>query len=194
MPTCANFAYMSFNLYGEVGEFFSCLAKAIRKDIIEIEKDAIVVKPGKAQEWQQVRKDLLLELGDVLWQLSGLTVVLGAWLPSFDFVEDDDFVNNEDSFMRAASGLLDNVNAISHHYDNMLTYKRAVYKASNLEPVDIRHSLSNAVEDRFFVIVGHIARLANLLDSYLDEVAQHNLAKLADRQTRGVIDGSGDHR
>jgi NTP pyrophosphatase (non-canonical NTP hydrolase) len=39
--------------------------------------------------------------------------------------------------------------------------------------------------------------LTNILEDYgltLEEVAQYNIEKLTDRQTRGVIKGSGDYR
>jgi NTP pyrophosphatase (non-canonical NTP hydrolase) len=38
------------------------------------------------------------------------------------------------------------------------------------------------------------ACLADTLDVSLDEIGQQNLAKLADRNRRGVIGGSGDNR
>ena len=36
MPSCKNISYMLLNLVGEVGEFASKLAKAIRKDQLAI--------------------------------------------------------------------------------------------------------------------------------------------------------------
>jgi len=43
-------------------------------------------------------------------------------------------------------------------------------------------------------VLWYIARLAAELGASLDDVARLNLDKLADRATRGVIGGSGDHR
>lgn len=40
----------------------------------------------------------------------------------------------------------------------------------------------------------YLAVLADFFDLALSDVAKHNIAKLADRQRRGVIGGSGDHR
>lgn len=40
----------------------------------------------------------------------------------------------------------------------------------------------------------HLTQLVDCLDGTLDEVARANLDKLADRQARGVIGGSGDNR
>jgi NTP pyrophosphatase (non-canonical NTP hydrolase) len=40
----------------------------------------------------------------------------------------------------------------------------------------------------------YIAVIASFFDIPLDDVAQLNIAKLADRQRRGVIGGSGDGR
>ncbi|NLA43063.1 nucleoside triphosphate pyrophosphohydrolase family protein [Candidatus Saccharibacteria bacterium] len=43
-------------------------------------------------------------------------------------------------------------------------------------------------------VLWHLAVLADYFDISLDEVASRNIAKLADRQRRGVIGGSGDNR
>jgi NTP pyrophosphatase (non-canonical NTP hydrolase) len=43
-------------------------------------------------------------------------------------------------------------------------------------------------------VLWYAAVLANFLDLSLDDVAQRNIDKLADRQHRAVLGGSGDHR
>ncbi len=43
-------------------------------------------------------------------------------------------------------------------------------------------------------VLWYIAQLATELEINLDQVAQNNLAKLASRQERGVLGGSGDNR
>jgi NTP pyrophosphatase (non-canonical NTP hydrolase) len=43
-------------------------------------------------------------------------------------------------------------------------------------------------------VLWYAAVLADYLDLKLDDIAQANLAKLASRQTRGVLGGSGDNR
>lgn len=43
-------------------------------------------------------------------------------------------------------------------------------------------------------VLWYTAVLASFLDLSLDDVAQRNIDKLADRQRRAVIGGSGDHR
>lgn len=40
----------------------------------------------------------------------------------------------------------------------------------------------------------YLAVIADHFDLSLDDVAKHNIAKLADRQRRGVLGGSGDDR
>lgn len=78
MPTCDNFAYMAANLVGEVGEFHSKIAKLIRKGAIPlntpITEFAAAVIGGTTPEQ---REDIANELGDILWQLSSLAMVLG---------------------------------------------------------------------------------------------------------------------
>ncbi len=43
-------------------------------------------------------------------------------------------------------------------------------------------------------VMWHIAILANYFDISLEDVAQANIDKLASRQARGVLQGSGDNR
>ncbi len=43
-------------------------------------------------------------------------------------------------------------------------------------------------------VLWYLTQIAVELGFTLEEVAAHNIAKLADRQARGVIRGDGDHR
>lgn len=59
-------------------------------------------------------------------------------------------------------------------------------------------ALSEAQRDAMVLELGdvlwYIAAASHDLGVSLDEVAERNLQKLADRKRRGVIGGSGDHR
>ena len=78
MTTCTessrNFSYMMLNLVGEVGEFASKVAKAIRKEKCTIEGSRLFVDGKMAEDEIE---DLKREAGDCLWQLSGLCTVMG---------------------------------------------------------------------------------------------------------------------
>ena len=88
LPSSKNFSYMMLNLMGEVGEFSSKVAKAIRKEQMSIGE--VPVK-GEEPEWQKnkhfynmteedakpLEDGLKKEAGDILWQLSGLCTVMG---------------------------------------------------------------------------------------------------------------------
>lgn len=109
MTTCMessnNFAYMMLNLVGEVGEFASKVAKAIRKEqnvindnyldtcgepltqehvenlrqLSKEEQQAYCEQYVKKtfDEQAERTKELMKEAGDILWQLSGLCSVMG---------------------------------------------------------------------------------------------------------------------
>jgi NTP pyrophosphatase (non-canonical NTP hydrolase) len=76
---------MFLNLVGEVGEFASKVAKAVRKDQVKIgwweegkeadEND--LIPTGSFAEWDELKEELKKEAGDILWQLSGLCTVMG---------------------------------------------------------------------------------------------------------------------
>lgn len=87
MPSCENISYMLLNLVGEVGEFSSKIAKAIRKKQVSIgghtaiNRNCFTVRDDnpEALDFDILAFDdeLRKEAGDVLWQLSGLCSVMG---------------------------------------------------------------------------------------------------------------------
>ncbi len=76
MVSCDNFAYMFINLIGEVGEFASKIAKAIRKDKAMIDFNQLITERALAMTNEEVI-ELRKELGDCAWQLAGLCKVMG---------------------------------------------------------------------------------------------------------------------
>lgn len=89
METCMessnNFAYMFLNLVGEVGELSSKIAKGIRKNEMDIHRGHLL----KDDYNEEKNTELKYELGDILWQLSGLCSV-------FDYsLEDIAYMNLE---------------------------------------------------------------------------------------------------
>ena len=81
MPSCENFSYMMLNLVGEVGELASKVAKAIRKGTVEItsqyQSSSYLMPYMTEDEWLRFNQELMLEAGDILWQLSGLCHSMG---------------------------------------------------------------------------------------------------------------------
>lgn len=80
MTTCMessnNWSYMFLNLVGEVGEFASKVAKAIRKGNAEISHSKLL-RIGDTDMLAKQEEELMKEAGDILWQLSGLCTVMG---------------------------------------------------------------------------------------------------------------------
>ena len=76
MPSSNNFSYMFLNLVGEVGEFASKVAKAIRKGNAEISNSKLS-RIGDTDMLAKQEDELKKEAGDILWQLSGLCSVMG---------------------------------------------------------------------------------------------------------------------
>lgn len=76
MESSRNFSYMFLNLVGEMGEFASKIAKAIRKEKAVIDFNNLITERKDAMLEEEIA-DLRKELGDCLWQLSGLCTVMG---------------------------------------------------------------------------------------------------------------------
>ena len=81
-PTSNNFAYMFLNLVAEVGEFAGKVSKHIRKaegEISENQLDLFVfnAETGEREDWEAADHALMMEAGDILWQLSGLCEIMG---------------------------------------------------------------------------------------------------------------------
>jgi NTP pyrophosphatase (non-canonical NTP hydrolase) len=75
MPSSNNFSYMMLNLVGEVGEFASKVAKAIRKRKACIDDNNLELTefPTCIEQDEELKK----EAGDIFWQLSGICTVMG---------------------------------------------------------------------------------------------------------------------
>jgi NTP pyrophosphatase (non-canonical NTP hydrolase) len=67
---------MFLNLVGEVGEFASKVAKAIRKGNAEISHSKLS-RIGDTDMLATQDEELKKEAGDILWQLSGVCSVMG---------------------------------------------------------------------------------------------------------------------
>lgn len=77
MESCDNFAYMMLNLVGEVGEFSSKVAKAIRKEKKMIYScDLGTHRAAIEENDDEFMAELKKEAGDILWQLAGLCRVM----------------------------------------------------------------------------------------------------------------------
>lgn len=73
MSSSENFSYMFLNLVGEVGELASKVAKYIRKDKAVVVNNKLMLIDVPDEE----KEDLQKELGDILWQLSGVCSIFG---------------------------------------------------------------------------------------------------------------------
>ena len=91
MDSSRNMSYMALGLVGEVGEFASKIAKAIRKGQVYVgsELDGNLAYPsdsdmhyapsflGKDDKAYEFEKGLRAELGDCLWFCAGICEVMG---------------------------------------------------------------------------------------------------------------------
>lgn len=86
MSTCTesshNFAYMLNGLGGEYGELAGKVAKGIRKGLLEIKDNRLILTTDidKADDTDELYVGIIAELGDCLWFIAGLCDVLGIHL------------------------------------------------------------------------------------------------------------------
>lgn len=89
-----------------------------------------------------------------------------------------------DEFMHLVLGLVGEAGEIAEKVKKLVRDKN-----SDLAQLD-RDDMAAELGD----VLWYAAVLANFLDLSFDDVARRNVAKLADRQQRGVLSGSGDKR
>lgn len=72
------------------------------------------------------------------------------------------------------------------------------YRMADFIHINCKYSLSDSAKDKLKAEIGdvlwYIAMIADELEITLEEVAQYNINKLADRATRKAIKGEGDNR
>lgn len=76
MSSCRNMAYMLTGLNAEVGELNDKIAKAVRRGDISLHRNQLALF-GEHEDMEALKDALLLELGDVLWFVSGIADVMG---------------------------------------------------------------------------------------------------------------------
>ena len=109
MPSSENWSYMFLNLVGEVGEFASKIAKAIRKERLAIgwkeesqeANENNLIPTCSYFDWEEMDEELKKEAGDILWQLAGVCSVMGWQL------EDVAQMNLDKLAARKAVGTID---------------------------------------------------------------------------------------
>lgn len=89
-----------------------------------------------------------------------------------------------DEFMHLVLGLVGEAGEIAEKVKKLVRDNN-----SDLAKLD-RDDIAKELGD----VLWYAAVLANFLDLSLNDVAQRNVDKLADRQRRHVLGGSGDHR
>ena len=104
MPSCNNFAYMSYGLVGEVGELMGKIAKHIRKEKcciskndLRLNKDAL----GGVKLNESEAMALISEIGDCLWFIAGVAESMGWTL------EDVGQINLQKLASRKERGVID---------------------------------------------------------------------------------------
>lgn len=73
----SNFAYMTYGLGAEVGEFMDKVAKWVRKNEARIEHNGIVFNTCEEDERDNNLVEIKKELGDCLWFIAGIADVMG---------------------------------------------------------------------------------------------------------------------
>ena len=90
----------------------------------------------------------------------------------------------EDSVLYPTLGLTSEAGEVAGKVKKVLRDNEGVFTDANCVPI----------ADELGDVLWYVAALADDLGYTLEEIAEMNIKKLADRQARGVIKGSGDGR
>lgn len=102
-----------------------------------------------------------------------------------------------DNFAYMLIGLVGEVGEVASKVAKLIRKDKVMIYANELTDLDheeLPDSEKLAIIDECGDCLWFIAGLTKTLGFTLEEVAERNLAKLADRKKRGVIDGDGDKR
>ena len=80
MESSKNFTYMTYGLMAEVGEIADKVAKWKRKGIARIDSDYLVFNTSDEAVAREHLTELMREVGDVMWFISGICSVCGYGL------------------------------------------------------------------------------------------------------------------
>jgi NTP pyrophosphatase (non-canonical NTP hydrolase) len=96
---------MLVNLVAEVGEFSGKIAKAVRRSEVCIRDNQLTADnlfdKENLEKFANLKAELILEAGDILWQLTGVLHTIGFTL------EDAGSINLEKLSSRAKRGKID---------------------------------------------------------------------------------------
>ena len=95
LPSCENEVYMLNGLTAEVGEINDKVAKWVRKGIARIGNNRLVFNTSDEAEVEAYRRELIKEVGDCLWFIAGLSMVLGESLENVGQINLDKLANRK---------------------------------------------------------------------------------------------------
>lgn len=173
--------YCVLGLVNEAGEVAGVVKKWLRGDYDEA----------------TMRDKMLSELGDVLWYVAVTADRAGVDLSKFDYFEE----------IVWSIEWVDGISKYKALYDFSPSIKWRKLFSESCELAEKCGSIGRVMFDDEDIIsayrpdekdlyqVTHMIRfLSSCLGLTLRDIAAHNIAKLRDRQQRGVIRGSGDER
>ena len=102
-----------------------------------------------------------------------------------------------DNFAYMFIGMVGEVGEVASKVAKLIRKEKAIILTNDLVDISLDplpDSEKLAIIDECGDCLWFIAGLTKVLGFTLEEVAERNLAKLADRKKRGVIDGNGDKR
>lgn len=102
-----------------------------------------------------------------------------------------------DNFAYMFIGMVGEVGEVASKVAKLIRKERVTIAMNDLiglENCDLTDNEKLAIIDECGDCLWFIAGLTKTLGFTLEEVAERNIAKLADRKKRGVIDGNGDKR